>query len=40
MRLLKKGKFSCLGKGCHIVYEAHEVIDRTNEDYWLYVRPT
>jgi hypothetical protein len=37
MRLLKNGKFSCLGKGRHTVYEAREVIDPTNGDYPLYV---
>jgi hypothetical protein len=37
MGLLKNGKFSCLGKGCHTVYEPREVIDPANEDYRLYV---
>jgi hypothetical protein len=37
MRLLRNGKFSCLGKGCHTVYEARAVIDPANEDYGLYV---
>lgn len=37
MRLLRNGKFSCLGKGCHTVYEARDVIDPANEDYRLYV---
>jgi len=37
MRRLKNGKFSCIGKGCHTVYEAREVIDRANEDYRLWV---
>lgn len=32
MRLLPNGKFSCLGQGCHTVYEALEVIDPANED--------
>jgi hypothetical protein len=38
IRVLKNGKFSCIGKGCHTVYEAREVIDPANEDYRLYVR--
>ena len=38
MRLLKNGKFSCLGKGCHTVYEAREVIDPGSDDYGIYVR--
>lgn len=38
MPLLRNGKFSCLGKGCHTVYEAQQVIDPKNEDYGLYVR--
>lgn len=38
MRLLRNGKFSCLGKGCHSVYEAREVIDPGNDEYPLYVR--
>jgi hypothetical protein len=37
MRRLKNGKFSCLGKACHTVYEARDVIDPTNDDYRLYV---
>ena len=36
MRVLKNGKFSCLGKGCHTVYEGREVIDPANPDYGLY----
>ena len=36
MRVLKNGKFSCLGKGCHTVYMASEVIDPANDDYGLY----
>ena len=32
MRVLKNGKLSCLGKGCHTVYEAREVIDPANDD--------
>jgi len=39
MRMLKNGKFSCLGKGCHTVYEARVVIDPTNDDYRLWVPP-
>src|SRR5438876_932445 len=35
VRVLRNGKFSCLGKGCHSVYEARDVIDPANE---LYVR--
>ena len=38
MRLLKNGKLSCIGRGCHTVYEARDVIDPANEVYWLYVR--
>ena len=38
MRLLKNGKFSCLGKGCHTVYEARDVIDPANADYRLWVQ--
>jgi hypothetical protein len=34
MRRLKNGKFSCIGKGCHTVYEAREVIDPANDDDW------
>ena len=37
MRALRNGKFSCLGKGCHTVYEARDVIDPANDDYRLYV---
>jgi hypothetical protein len=37
MRVLRNGKFSCLGRGCHTVYEARDVIDPANEDYRLYV---
>jgi hypothetical protein len=33
MQVLKNGKFSCPGKGCHTVYEAREVIDQTNESF-------
>ncbi len=31
MRLLRNGEFSYLGKGCHTIYEAREVIDPTSE---------
>ena len=37
MRVLKNGTFSCLGKGCHTVCEAREVIDPENDDYRLWV---
>jgi hypothetical protein len=33
----RNGKFSWLGKGCHSVYEAREVIDPSSEDYSRYV---
>ena len=36
MRLLRNGKFSCLGNGCYTVYEAGEVIDPESQDYPLY----
>lgn len=38
MRVLRNGKFNCLGKGCHTVYAARDVIDPANKDYVLYVR--
>jgi len=38
MTRLKNDKWLCLGKGCHTVYEAREVIDPANDDYRLYVR--
>ena len=37
MRRLKNGKLSCLGKGCHTVYEPREVIDPRSDDYRLWV---
>ena len=37
MRVLRNGKFSCLGRGCHSVYEAREVIDPSSADYAVYV---
>jgi hypothetical protein len=40
MRVLRNGRFSCLGKGCHTVYEPSDVIDPMNEDYRLYVSAT
>ena len=39
MRLLLNGKFSCLGKGCHTIYEARDVIDPGNADFGIYTRP-
>lgn len=38
MRRLLNGKLSCLGKGCHTVYEPREVIDRDSDDYALWVK--
>lgn len=37
MTRLKNDKWLCLGKGCHTVYEARDLIDPANEDYRLYV---
>jgi hypothetical protein len=37
MRRLKNDKLSCLGRGCHTVYEAREVIDPGSDDYRLWV---
>ena len=37
MTRLKNGKFLCLGRECHSVYEPREVIDPENEDYRLWV---
>lgn len=36
MTRLKNGRWLCLGRECHSVYEASEVIDPENEDYGLY----
>jgi hypothetical protein len=38
MRLLRNGKFSCLGKGCHTIYEPREVIDPSSDDFGIYTR--
>jgi hypothetical protein len=37
MTRLKNGRWLCLGRECHSVYEASEVIDRENEDDGLWV---
>jgi hypothetical protein len=37
MKLLPTGKFTCLGNGCHCVYEPREVIDPGSPDYELFV---
>ena len=34
MTRLKNDKLLCLGKGCHTVYEAREVIDPANAEDW------
>jgi hypothetical protein len=38
MRVLKNGKFSCIGKGCHTVYEPRDVIAPANPDFRLFAR--
>lgn len=38
MVVLSNGRLLCRGRGCHMVYEAREVIHSENEDYRLYVR--
>ena len=37
---LENGKLSCLGKGCHSVYEPREVIDPEGDGCRLWVRDT
>jgi hypothetical protein len=37
MMRLKNGRWLCLGRECHSVYDAREVIDLENEDYRLWV---
>jgi len=32
MTRLKNDKWLCLGRGCHTVYEAREVIDPANDE--------
>ena len=34
----KNGRLMCLGKGCHSIHDAREVIDPENEDYRLYCK--
>ncbi len=36
MRQLKNGKLSCLGRGCHTVYEPRDVIGPGSDDYRLW----
>ena len=38
MPLLLNGRLSCLGRGCHTVYEPREVLDAESDDYGLWVR--
>ena len=37
MTRLKNDRWMCLGRGCHSVYEARDVIDPESEDYRIYV---
>ncbi len=32
------GNSAVLGKGCHTVYEAREIIDPANDDYGIYIQ--
>jgi hypothetical protein len=37
MTRLKNGRRLCLGRGCHTVYDAADVIDPDSDDYSMWV---